>query len=282
VAIEVAKDHLLSKDMKHMLKAPTRLDFFEKGEYVLVEQGSSFRRGPDDKLLPFLAGPYVVVSNTGSEYELRNCVTQKLKTVHLSNLTAYRVGEYQRTPAEAALRDLNDVFLVDKVVSGVVENDLKGPVSLLKFRVSWVGFPGEDTVEGWKEVRNLEQLREFLKGHSNKEYRELVKRLPKGNRGVEEIESTDGLESKPKKIKKRRKDIKQVESEGESANFEGMEIVDGSEEKEKSDTVGSKQEVFKSERTTSKKRNWKSGVIVRKSGRVTRKSIRLMRGEEEG
>ncbi len=45
------------------------------------------------------------------------------------------------------MRDLNDVFLVYKIVSGVVENDLKGPVSLLKFRVSWVGFPGEDTVE---------------------------------------------------------------------------------------------------------------------------------------
>ena len=26
---EVARDHLLSRDMKHMLKAPTRLDHFE-------------------------------------------------------------------------------------------------------------------------------------------------------------------------------------------------------------------------------------------------------------
>ena len=131
VAIEVAKEHLLSRDMKHMLKAPTRLDFFEEGDYVLVEQGSSFRRGPDDKLLPFLAGPYVVVSRSGDEYLLRNCITQRTKSVHLSNLTAYRVGEYQRSPAEAALRDLNDLFLVDKIVSGVSENDLKGPLSLL-------------------------------------------------------------------------------------------------------------------------------------------------------
>ncbi len=42
-AIEVARDHLLSRDMKHKLKAPTRLDHFEVSEYVLVEQGSSFR-----------------------------------------------------------------------------------------------------------------------------------------------------------------------------------------------------------------------------------------------
>jgi hypothetical protein len=154
--------------MKHMMKAPTKLDHFEEGEYVLVEQGSSFRRGPDDKLLPFLAGPYVVLGKSGSEYTLRNCITQRTKSIHLSNLTAYRVEEYHRSPAEAALRDFNDLFLVDKIVSSDSGNDLKGPVSLLKFKVSWVGFPGEDTVESWKEIRNLEQFREFLANHSSK------------------------------------------------------------------------------------------------------------------
>ena len=62
VAIDVARDHLLSKDMKHMLKAPKVTDKFEIGDLVLIEQGSSFRRGPEDKLLPFLAGPYIVAS----------------------------------------------------------------------------------------------------------------------------------------------------------------------------------------------------------------------------
>ena len=146
-AIEVARDHLLSKDMKHMLKAPTRLDHFEINEYVLVEQGSSFRRGPEDKLLPFLAGPYVVVDVSGSEYTLRNCITQKTKTTHLSNLTAYKVEEFHRSPAEAALRDFKDIFLVDEIVSEESDNDPKGPVSTLKFRVSWIGFPGEDTIK---------------------------------------------------------------------------------------------------------------------------------------
>jgi len=174
-AIEVARDHLISRDMKHMLKAPTKYDEFEEGEYVLVEQGSSFRRGPDDKLLPFLSGPYIVLSKEGSAYTLRNCITQKTKTVHLSTLTAYRVREYHRTPAEAAMRDFDDVFLVQEIVGGESDNNLKGPVSGLKFRVSWVGFPGQDTVESWRDIRNLEQFRKFLSEHSSKEYRDLVK-----------------------------------------------------------------------------------------------------------
>jgi hypothetical protein len=70
LAIDVARDHLISRDMKHMLRAPKEINSFEVGEYVLVEQGSSFRRGPNDKLLPFLAGPYVVMEVRGSEYTL--------------------------------------------------------------------------------------------------------------------------------------------------------------------------------------------------------------------
>ena len=53
VAIDVAREHLISKDMKHMMKAPKAVDRFEVGEMVLAEQGSSFRRGLNDELLPF-------------------------------------------------------------------------------------------------------------------------------------------------------------------------------------------------------------------------------------
>ena len=90
------------------------------------------------------------------------------------------------------------------------------------------------------------------------------------------------MEIKSNKTKRIRNDIKQVESEGESANFQGIEKVDGSKEESKFNKKSSKSKVVESEGIRSKKRNWKSGVLVRKSGRVTRKSIRLREGEEEG
>ena len=39
-----------------------------------------------------------------------------------------------------------------------------------------------------KDIRNLEQFRKFLMNHSMKEYRDLVIKLPKRNRGAEGYE----------------------------------------------------------------------------------------------
>jgi hypothetical protein len=269
--------------MKHMLKAPTRFDSFEEGEYVLVEQGSSFRRGPDDKLLPFLAGPYVVIGVKGSEYTLRNCITQKTKTVQLSNLTAYRVEEYHRTPAEAALRDFKDIFMVDKIVSGESDNDLKGPVSALKFRVSWLGFPGEDTVEQWKDIRNLEQLRTFLVEHSDRGYRGLTRKLPKGNRvendneDSNEVKPTEGRSSKTGKPKKERKEKKQKPILEEAEEVKDIQGVDELNEQPIVESTVESSITYKKPKT----KMWKS-FNQRRSSRVKTRSIRLTRDEREG
>jgi len=181
------------------------------------------------------------------------------------------------------LRDLNDLFLVDKIVSDVSEKDLKGPVSVLKFKVSWVGFPGEETVESWKDVRNLEQLRNFLADHPRRDYRELIKRLPKSNRGDEEAEfvteiNTDELGVKSNKIRKEIKDKIGVPIDNEITRKDTSENVDESEGNLEEKNL----EVDTSTKGKRKKRKWNGGLVVRKSGRVTRKSIRLMRGEEEG
>ncbi len=37
VAMEVARHHLISNDMKHMLSAPREIDSFEVGELLLIE-----------------------------------------------------------------------------------------------------------------------------------------------------------------------------------------------------------------------------------------------------
>ena len=157
-----------------------------------MEQGSSFRRGPNDKLLPFLAGPYEVIEAKGSEYILKNCITEKTKIIHLSKLTKYIVDQDQRSPAEAALRDYGDVFMVERIVEGARGNDLKGPVSQLHFKVAWVGFPGKDTIEPWKEVRKLECFKRFLEEHSVKGYRELARKLPSREEGHESEAAKEG------------------------------------------------------------------------------------------
>jgi hypothetical protein len=177
LAIDVAKEHLISKDMKHMMRAPKDTDSFIIGDMVLIEQGSSFRRGPDDKLLPFLAGPYVVEEVKGSEYLLRNCITRRTKLIHLSNLHKYNQSVYHRPPEEAAMRDVKDFFMVEKISGVDPKNNTSGPLSALRFKVAWKGYPNQDTWENWKNLRNLEQFRNFLSEHPKKSYRKLLKHL---------------------------------------------------------------------------------------------------------
>ena len=177
VAMEVARHHLISNDTKHMLSAPREIDSFEVGELVLIEQGSSFRRGPENKLLPFLAGPYTVENVNRSEYTLRNCITRKTKKVHLSNLHRYISNEYNRKPEEAVMRDFRELFIVERIVEEARETDPKGRVKNLKFKVEWKGYPGQDTWESWKELRRLEVFKNFLLGHKKVEYQRLARKL---------------------------------------------------------------------------------------------------------
>ena len=80
------------------------------------------------------------------------------------------------------MRDFKDLFIVDKISGIDPDNNTKGPLSALKFRVAWKGYPNQDTWEGWKQVRNLEQFREFLENNPKKSYRDLLKRLGKQNK----------------------------------------------------------------------------------------------------
>ena len=53
-------------------------------------------------------------------------------------------------------------------------------MSSLRFKVlTWKGYPNQYTWEGWKQLRNLEQFREFISEHPKKAYRKLLKHLLK-------------------------------------------------------------------------------------------------------
>ncbi len=51
----------------------------------------------------------------GNEYTIRNCITRRTKVTHLSNLHKYTHSEYHRAPEEAAMRDIRDLFIVERL-----------------------------------------------------------------------------------------------------------------------------------------------------------------------
>ena len=179
--IERAIKSLTEMDERHRAQMPTNVSSFEIGDLVLVEQGSAFRRGPESKLLPLLAGPFEVTQRVGDIYTLKNAITNKLRDVHLANLHGYVSDEYSMTPAAAAITDYAGLFLVDHVVKEHPKNKISHNVKLrdLQFLVRWVGYSQEsDSWQKWSTLRKHPRFRVFLETHRLKSYNNLAKKLP--------------------------------------------------------------------------------------------------------
>ena len=178
--IEKAVASLVAGDGLHRATNPKVTTSYEVGSLVLCEQGTSFRRGPEHKLLPFLAGPFEVMAAEGDTYTIRNLITNKLRSLHVANLHPYVDDGYQLPPEFAAVADMAGTYLVDHIVRCDPANQVqKKKLRDLRFRVRWLGYEEKfDTWETWSTLKKTPQFRTFLETHTLKNYRELVKELP--------------------------------------------------------------------------------------------------------
>ena len=181
IYIERAIESLTEMDEKKRSRAPTDITIFKIGDLVLSEQGSSFRRGPESKLLPLLAGPFEVIKKEKDIYSLRNTITNKVRDIHVSKLHSYRLEEPRHTIESAAITDYADMYIVDHIVDAHPRNKIIGNIKLrdLKFLVRWLGYGKQsDTWQTWGTLRKNPLLKIFLEQHAEKAYNNMVKELP--------------------------------------------------------------------------------------------------------
>jgi hypothetical protein len=168
-------------DEKRRATAPSIISQFDIGDLVLCEQGTTFRRGPESKLLPLLAGPFEITNKEGDIYTLRNLITNKFREVHIGKLHGYCKDEEYTTLESAAITDYAGMYLIDHIVSAHPKNLMGKGMKLrnLKFLVRWLGYgPESDTWQSWGTLRNTPQIRSFLERHTKRAYLDLVNRLP--------------------------------------------------------------------------------------------------------
>ena len=187
--IQSAKEHLDARNESHLSADPitngNNVTEFAPNTYVLVEQGSAFRKGPDNKLLPFLKGPMRVVNKLPNSdiYTLQNLITMRTKEYHVSKMREFLFDPETEDPLDSAVTD-DHVYRADFIVD--MKGSLKGPKSKLYFRVRWKGYqPSDDTWEPWANVRKLIVFRDFLTQHANPKVRSL---LPKNVIYEEELD----------------------------------------------------------------------------------------------
>ena len=171
--IELARTNQREADLEHLNPSPKRvrtesvkakpaISEFPIGDFVLVsypENAVSGRR-PPHKLMAQLKGPYKVINSVGSAYTIQNLVTNKLETVHITQLHPYRYDPNETDPRQTANLD-SETWDVERIIRHKGEFKSK---SSLSFQVRWSGFSAEhDTWEPWSSVRNTEAMHKYLR-----------------------------------------------------------------------------------------------------------------------
>jgi hypothetical protein len=153
--IKISQELLKSSDAKHLAQTGPNITEFEIGTHVLV----AYEAGPPTRLLTRWKGPMQILKRHKSEYLLLDLVTGKEKTFHVKNLRIFKFNPQKVNPLDVARHDY-DEFFVEKVLAH--EGDFR-KVSTLLFQVRWQSYSPEfDSWEPWKNLRNSEQLHEYL------------------------------------------------------------------------------------------------------------------------
>jgi hypothetical protein len=163
--LQVAQKVQSDKDKNHMISGDTTQTEYADNSYVLVQHlAQGIKKGPPNKLNTYLRGPLRVISHFGSTYKLQNLVTNKVESVHVTQLRQFHYDEENTNPIDVANRD-SFVTVVDQIVDHAprLQSYKNTKRSELQFQVRWKGLSEDfDRILPYKELRNNPRLHEYL------------------------------------------------------------------------------------------------------------------------
>jgi hypothetical protein len=169
-----------TQDKEHMAKFGPPQTAFEDGSIVLAKYHSTAgvvqHKGPPNKLLPYLRGPYKVISHDRDDYVIRSLVNHKDMHIHVSLLRLFHYDAETTDLVAVAVRDHQGENYIDFITDHVVN-----PGGRLFFRrdmsfwVRWSGFgPEHDTLEPYSGIRDSRQLHAYLLAHPDTRFRSMI------------------------------------------------------------------------------------------------------------
>jgi hypothetical protein len=164
------------KDEVHMATQKQNVTTFEVGSYVLASyhatDGVVRHRGPPNKLLPYLRGPFKVISSNRDEYIIRSLITHKDEQIHVKELRKFIHEGEEDDLYSVALRDHQDRFFIDRILE---HNNQLNSRRELKFKVHWTGYEAdEDSWVPYAELRDTEALHKYLLAQPGREFQRLI------------------------------------------------------------------------------------------------------------
>jgi hypothetical protein len=165
-----------TKDEAHLAQIGPPATTFEVGSYVLANyhatDGIVRHRGPPNKFLPYLRGPYKVVASQKDRYTIRSLITHKDEDIHVKELRTFIHNGEDEELYSVALRDHQDRYFIDSIL------DHKGSLQHrrdLEFKVHWTGYESsEDSWVPYAELRDTAALHKYLLDKPTRDFHKLI------------------------------------------------------------------------------------------------------------
>jgi hypothetical protein len=164
VILELAKNIQNEKDMAHLSQQNPYVTQFAVGSYVLANyhstEGTLRHKGPPNKFLSFLRGPFKVISSEGDAYVIRSLVTKKDERIHVKELRQFIHNGDEQELYRTALRDHQDHYEIEAILSHRGDARYR---TKMEFLVRWKGYgEGEDLWLPYSELRDSGALHHYL------------------------------------------------------------------------------------------------------------------------
>ena len=171
--VDAAEKAQRKKDSEHLANADPRRTEYAVGSYVLLEYPSNImRRGPPNKFLTQLKGPYSVIRKDRDTYTLLNLVTRREEDVHVTRIHPFEFDATRTDPIEVARRDVVSTFTVERILDHA--GDPKRRRSM-DFLVKWEGYADEENLWlPYSELRDNPALHEYLRNSNDGHLQALI------------------------------------------------------------------------------------------------------------
>jgi len=176
--LEAASAIQRDKDMAHIGKQGIARTEYANDSYVLAKYHSTDgvvrHRGPPNKFLANLRGPFRVISHSEDTYTIRSLITTKDEKIHVKELREFihPLPVDEDALRDIARRDHQDTYAIGHVY------DHQGPEfsrTKMKFRVHWQGYSAEeDTWTEYKHLRDSAALHTYLLARPEKGFQRMV------------------------------------------------------------------------------------------------------------
>ena len=176
--IRIALQNQIDTNMIHLNKkqlSSKQPHEFQVGQYVIYNEPNTFTKtdARTDKLTSHYKGPFQITDVNSQRINVRNLLTQKIRSVHPAHIHPFIVDTNQVNLIDVA-KQANQEYVVEKIlkINGHQNNQGRYYKRGLEFQVRWEVY--DESEDSWEPYKELRFNTQFIKYCHNNGLRYLI------------------------------------------------------------------------------------------------------------